>query len=202
MSERPIDVTYVVQALWKLGAMEPSLPPLLVTLLTTGNNALPFDYPAIELLGLQGASAEAAEPLLRCYLKDDDVSIRCAAAAVLARISCAVEEEMVVFLIAQLEQRGDYAPRMFVAQQLASLGPVAAPAIPSLRAFTARRRRRRQRLPPSRRFRRRRLNDRLTNNRRGPFTAERRLHAEITRLAASPLGSESGPSARLFSRAT
>ena len=48
---------------------------------------------------------------------------------------CGAEEEMVVFLIAQLEQRGDYDPRMFVAQQLASLGPVAAPAIPSLRSL-------------------------------------------------------------------
>lgn len=131
--ERPLDVTYAVDALWKLRARDPALPSMLVNLLTTGENALTFEYSAIQLLGLNSASAEEAEPLLRGYLEDENM--KCAAAAALARISRDAEQEMVAFLIAQLEHGGDDDPRLFVAEHLASLGAIAAPAIPCLRGL-------------------------------------------------------------------
>jgi len=131
--KRPLDVTYAVDALWKLRARVPDLPSILVNLLTTGENALTFKYSAIELLGLHGASAEVAEPLLRGCLKYGSVSMRSAAAAALARISR--PEEMVGYLITQLEHGGDADPRLYVAEQLASLGTIAAPAIPYLRGL-------------------------------------------------------------------
>lgn len=134
--EHPLDVTDAVVALGKLKARDPDLPPILVNLLTRGKNALAsFDDYAIELLGPQGASAEAAEPLLRGYLKVGDAWRRSTAAAALAQISRASAEEMVGFLISELEQGREEGLWPFVAERLASLGAIAAPAIPCPRGL-------------------------------------------------------------------
>lgn len=132
--QRPLDVTYAVLALRKIEAIDPDLPSLLVTLLSEGENTLSFESPAIELIGLQGPSAAAAEPLLRRYMEGSDKGMGCIAAGSLARISPSAEAEALGFLIERLGPGSDDA-RWTAVEQLAALGALAAPAIPALRGF-------------------------------------------------------------------
>lgn len=121
-------LTYGVQALYKIGAKDPSLVPILVKLLTEKTPGFAYESNAILLLGMQGPNAASAEPLLRDYLENNE-DFKLEVAVALARISA--HDEMVQFLIDQLHSDREY--KFGPAFALGMLGSIAAKALPHLR---------------------------------------------------------------------